>query len=1197
MTHSNHPAGKSIQITPLEPRLMFDGALSLVADLFIDTDISESDASETDFDTLENSQHTNEITERITTLAGITETETQSNRQLLIIDASVSDTDSLTQRFSPDTHVIILPNSITPLEDIANQLVESEPFDQIHIVSHGAPGVLTLGGQHIDSTALNHASAALIQWQNSLNNDADILLYGCDVAKGDTGITFVETLAHLTGADVAASVDATGNAAQDGDWDLEQKTGDVTPLSNSAIQALTTYQYLLADTAVGSGTNQISGEVDLNFDGHTLISGTDLEQGAVYRFDDVTTGYDALVSIDEIANGASLAALDFSSGGFANAFQPKVIGGDGAEDSWIEFTITFVLADTDTPTHLAEQFIATSIDVDGSSGQREYVAFDQFTEYTLEDNTALTHEIPGRISPIEAVDAVGESLSLDDTTHMLTVRYQDTESLTYRSGVLNSNGLFRYFSLYFSPVSYTDPTTIFTAPELDLDPDNSLGGAGDGNITNTFIEDGDPATLADSDATIDDLDYLGAVGSTLSTFTISYDSLPDGSDEVIVVGDGDFPLDTDASTMVTANGLSLQVDVSATDQKLVVRDGSGGTMSRDDVQTLLRTISYKNNSQAPTIDQVRLFEIRVNDGLSDAIKVTSTISVQEVNDPPIIHDLDGDTLNHDTADTAVILDQSTAASVSDVDSPEFNTGVLTISGGATGTIYDTFSVESQGDNSGEIGRTDNEVRYGGTAIGTMSGGTGGDDLLITLNENASQEAVSALIGRITYQTGNIIGGEETVRTVSFTVTDGEGGLSNTAEVSLTVTGSNSAPDLTNNGGGTSVAVSIDEPTKTVTTLTAVDIDDDPLTYEITGGPDADLFNLDPTSQLLSFITAPNWELPLDQDSDNVYVLEVMVSDPTGAFDTQTLTITVNDVFEPVSTEISSVSNPVSTPPIDGNQEIPVVLSIIPALTPPDILELTSGLQPPLSGVDSDTEPLPVVLVFSGSTASSQSADMFQIQVASASTTNSNTTASTSTSSTTAASNTASDDAGSTETQSFTLKAKDAGGDPVQISIQSGLPFWMKIENEGEGLLKTSGERPSNDDKTYKVLLKIKSGNGREVAVVVEVAPADESDKAAPIKKIISEPEQSSNEDPDKKQDKALDAKESKENQENTPVNAPKQSEPTNDADTWLDRFLDTMITQQEGETITPDTLLTPVSDQLAEASQARQARIAGLITD
>lgn len=54
-----------------------------------------------------------------------------------------------------------------------------------------------------------------------------MLIYGCDVAANESGRTLIESLAALTGADVAASTNDTGNQTLGGDWDLEFCVGQI----------------------------------------------------------------------------------------------------------------------------------------------------------------------------------------------------------------------------------------------------------------------------------------------------------------------------------------------------------------------------------------------------------------------------------------------------------------------------------------------------------------------------------------------------------------------------------------------------------------------------------------------------------------------------------------------------------------------------------------------------------------------------------------------------------------------------------------------------------------------------------------------------------------------------------------------------------------------------------------------------------
>ena len=104
-------------------------------------------------------------------------------------------------------------------------------LSSIQIVSHGSPGSLLLGGTVLNTATLPGYSSALAEIGAALTAGGDLLLYGCQVASGSEGIAFIEQLAVITGADVAASEDLTGAAELGGNWTLEATTGAVETLT------------------------------------------------------------------------------------------------------------------------------------------------------------------------------------------------------------------------------------------------------------------------------------------------------------------------------------------------------------------------------------------------------------------------------------------------------------------------------------------------------------------------------------------------------------------------------------------------------------------------------------------------------------------------------------------------------------------------------------------------------------------------------------------------------------------------------------------------------------------------------------------------------------------------------------------------------------------------------------------------------
>ncbi len=89
------------------------------------------------------------------------------------------------------------------------------------------------------------------------------------------------------------------------------------------------------------------------------------------------------------------------------------------------------------------------------------------------------------------------------------------------------------------------------------------------------------------------------------------------------------------------------------------------------------------------------------------------------------------------------------------------------------------------------------------------------------------------------------------------------------------------------------AVSLNENITSVTTVTSAAVVGTPV-YSIVGGDDGSRFVVDPSTGALSFAVAPDAEVPTDANGDNVYMVDVRVTD--GAVnDIQTVAVTVQSV--------------------------------------------------------------------------------------------------------------------------------------------------------------------------------------------------------------------------------------------------------------------------------------------------------------
>ena len=184
---------------------------------------------------------------------------------------------------------------------------------------------------------------------------------------------------------------------------------------------------------------------------------------------------------------------------------------------------------------------------------------------------------------------------------------------------------------------------------------------------------------------------------------------------------------------------------------------------------------------------------------------------------------------------------------------------------------------------------------------------------ITGGADAAKFAIDAATGVVTFLAApdaETPTDANTNNVYEITVRVSDGFLTATKSVSITVTGvSEFAPVITSNGGGTIAPINAAENQTAVTTVTATDADTGAggtLTYSITG-PDASKFAINATTGVLTFLVAPNFEVPGDVGGNNVYDVTVTVSDGTMT-DTQDLSVTVTDANDaPVITSVGTAN--------------------------------------------------------------------------------------------------------------------------------------------------------------------------------------------------------------------------------------------------------------------------------------------------
>ncbi|MEN9416874.1 MAG: hypothetical protein RI988_494, partial [Pseudomonadota bacterium] len=327
-------------IEAIEPRLLYsaDFATALLADAFR----SLRPVEEGRVDMLAVSPVTHEATTRV---------------EVVVIDAVVPDAASLIadlrlqQQAGRPLEIVTLQAGEDGIARLSALLLGREDIGALHVLGHGADGVVQLGGVRLDAATLLARAGEIAQWGRALSEDADVLIYGCDVAASEAGRQLVADLAALTGADVAASQDATGAEVLGGDWVLEVQTGPVQAAIAPSLQARQQWNALLPSApAIAAIANQATDE-------DTALAGLPI----TLSYPDGQVANVVLTATSSDASVVAPGGLVFSGIGanrlltitpVANAFGPVTItvtAADGALSSSRSFTLT-VGALNDAPT-------------------------------------------------------------------------------------------------------------------------------------------------------------------------------------------------------------------------------------------------------------------------------------------------------------------------------------------------------------------------------------------------------------------------------------------------------------------------------------------------------------------------------------------------------------------------------------------------------------------------------------------------------------------------------------------------------------------------------------------------------------------------------------------------------------------------------------------------------------------------------
>ena len=298
---------------------------------------------------------------------------------------------------------------------------------------------------------------------------------------------------------------------------------------------------------------------------------------------------------------------------------------------------------------------------------------------------------------------------------------------------------------------------------------------------------------------------------------------------------------------------STDVDASATATYSISGGADASKFVIDAATGVLTFVSAPNFEGATDIGGDNVYDVQVTVSDGSLIDVQDiAVSVTNANEAPVI------------------------TSANTVSVPENQVGVITV--------------------------TSSDVDASATATYSISGGA--DASRFTINASTG---VLTFIASPNFEGATDAGGDN-VYDVQVTVSDGS--LTDVQAIAVTVTDVNEAPVITSNGGGATASISVSENQTAVTTVTSTDVDASATaTYSISGGADASKFVIDAATGVLTFVSAPNFEGATDVGGDNVYDVQVTVSDGSMT-DVQDIAVSVTNANEaPVITSANTVSVP------------------------------------------------------------------------------------------------------------------------------------------------------------------------------------------------------------------------------------------------------------------------------------------------
>ena len=460
-------------------------------------------------------------------------------QEIVFIENNLADYQMLVDGVKSGMEVHVLDASQDGLAQIAQILAGRNGIDAIHIVSHGSEASVGLGSFILNMQNLQDQASELAAIGGAMNQDGDILLYGCDIAKGSAGEEFVSAVAQATQADVAASNDLTGSSPLQGNWNLEFAIGII----NSSSLEFLNYGYLLLpnSTQTFSGYT-ISSNTGTSPDGYfTLtVSAGNLFADSYGAFINEASGNSITSYLEVHVSGTSLGSFQLGSATIGEYYDASysITTNNFTNVYLVGYSDGSIVAQTspyNSPDQGASYETNYTIDYSPFNGKvidsfRVYYtaqAGTKQTAFNLVDFTisnASTSPPPSNTSPTfvgsTSTLSVNQNASATDIKSLLHVSDSDSsQTLTWSQSSAPSHG-----TLSFSSATASSGSTDIT-PSGTITYTPTVGYAGSDSFT-VQVSDGTATatrtiTVTVSDITAPTLSDAGSSSVTQTTATVS----------------------------------------------------------------------------------------------------------------------------------------------------------------------------------------------------------------------------------------------------------------------------------------------------------------------------------------------------------------------------------------------------------------------------------------------------------------------------------------------------------------------------------------------------------------------------------------------------------------------------------------------------------------------------------------------------